>query len=414
MVARVSIALSLCLAIAPAAAADAVAVFAAQRAALAASRKSGDTRAYLDEALRFERFLNGSPAARMETARALLSNGDRIGAMKKVAEVLAMGQTNALLDTEAFQPLSAPSARALAANRATVLRSTLVTTIAAAGSVTEDLDVDSGSHTFYVSSVGGRRIVAVDAEGHGRTFAEAPDGWPVMALKVDARRHRLWATEVALDGFEGVAPGEQGSSVILEYDLDEGALRSRFVAKGLSLGDMVLATSGDPIIADGEGGGVYRLHAGALARIDRGDFISPQTLARCGDDRHLFVPDYVRGIAAFDAMTGESQWLATQDRYALDGIDGLYCAGAWLVATQNGATLPRVVAFRLDSTRTRIVEERVLNRSPTTDITHGVVVGTAFFYLARAGWADVDEHGRSKPGQVLPAPVIMRARLRDR
>jgi hypothetical protein len=395
-------------------ASDAVTAFTAQRAALAAARKNGDPSAYLAGARRFEGFLNGTPAARLETARALLAAGDPAGAGEKVGQVVAMGQGHPLFDTDAFRPLLPSFAAAMAANATVVLRSALVATIDVPAPVAEDIDVDSRSRTFYVSSVGARRIVAVDAAGRGRTFAEAPDGWPVMALKIDAHGRRLWATEVALAGFDGVAPADGGGSAILEYDLDSGALRSRHLATGHSFGDMILAANGDPIVADGEGGGLFRLHAGALRRIDRGDFISPQTPARCGDDRHLWVPDYVRGIAAFDATTGAARWLATEDRYALAGVDGLYCAGPWLIATQNGASLPRVVAFRLDATRTRIVEERILDRSPTTDVTHGVVVGKRFVYLARAGWSDVDEKGRPTPGKTPSSPVIMGFTLPDR
>jgi hypothetical protein len=38
----------------------------------------------------------------------------------------------------------------------------------------------------------------------------------------------------------------------------------------------------------------------ALERVDAGDFISPQTPVMHPDGKHIFVPDYVRGIGLLE------------------------------------------------------------------------------------------------------------------
>lgn len=61
-----------------------------------------------------------------------------------------------------------------------------------------------------------------------------------------------------------------------------------------ALGDMTLLANDEVIVSDGAAGGVYRLRTDTtndvgLERIDRGDFISPQTLAALPDGQHVLV-----------------------------------------------------------------------------------------------------------------------------
>jgi hypothetical protein len=230
----------------------------------------------------------------------------------------------------------------------------------------------------------------------------------MLALKLDLARRRLWATEVALDGFEGVSAADAGRSIVLEYDLDTARPLLRLEGPAhAGLGDMALAANGDPIISDGDRGGIYRLHDGRLSRIDHGDFVSPQTPAVCPDGR-VFAPDYVRGVAAFDPKTGAARWLATGGRFALTGIDGLYCRDGELIATQNGASPQRIVAFRLNAAKTAIAGQLIIERAAAfTDPTHGVLVGRAFYYIGNSGWAVLDDHGRPRTGSLLTPAVIM-------
>src|SRR6202012_3648388 len=96
----------------------------------------------------------------------------------------------------------------------------------------------------------------------------------------------------------------------------------------------------------------------------------------------VFVPDYLRGIGMLDLASKRLTWLEGDGRYALNGVDGLYSNGDWLIATQNGTSPERVIRFRMDSSRTHIVSEEIIERAANKlgDPTHGVVVGDSFYY----------------------------------
>jgi hypothetical protein len=184
---------------------------------------------------------------------------------------------------------------------------------------------------------------------------------------------------------------------------------------GSALGDMTLMPNGDIIVSDGSGGGVYRLTATGteLDRLDNGDFISPQTAAVHADGKHIFVPDYLRGIGVLDPATKQVRWLSTEQRFALSGIDGLYFDRGKLIAVQNGTAPERVVIFTLDATLSKIESETVIERSTETlgDPTHGVVIGSDFFYIANSGWDITDDNGNLTAGAKPSSPRIMKATL---
>ncbi len=81
------------------------------------------------------------------------------------------------------------------------------------------------------------------------------------------------------------------------------------------------------------------------------------------DGKHIFVPDYLRGIGVLEVATKQVTWLSMGGEYALNGIDGLYFDRGRLIAVQNGTSPERVVAFTLDASLTRIESETVIERS---------------------------------------------------
>jgi hypothetical protein len=226
----------------------------------------------------------------------------------------------------------------------------------------------------------------------------------------------LWASEVAIEGFEGVDKSAQGRSAILCYELRSGRLLRRIEApRPSALGDIALTPEGAVIASDGEHGGIYRVRRADvhMERIDAGDFISPQTVAPAADGAHVMVPDYVRGLGLLAIKTKRVVWLPANERYALAGIDGLYRAGHRLIAIQNGTTPERVVIFSMDPAGTDIVTENIIERSTPTlgDPTHGVIVDDAFYYIANSGWDVLDANGKVKPGMKLTESTVMRVTL---
>jgi hypothetical protein len=387
-----------------------------------ADRETGNTRDRVRCVLEMERLLNGAPNAVRAAARVYAEAGDPLHALAALERYARLGQSDPTLlsgsDARFSSLVKRPRYKAilrrLAANAAPVSRAERALLIADSGLLAEDIDYDAGSDSFLVTSVLEDKIVRIARDGRLVNFASSPSRWPMLALKIDAEHHRVWATEVAMSGFDAVPAGERGRSALLSFDLLTGALESRVQGpEGAELGDLVLTREGQPLVSDGTGGGVYRLTGNQLERLDRGEFISPQTPVAHPDGRHLIIPDYARGIGVLDLQTRALTWLASEGRHALYGIDGLYLRGATLVATQNGSVPERVVEFGIDATLRRVESELVVERATSNlgDPTHGVVVGSFFYYIANSGWDQLDEHGRLKKGGHLTPAVLMRFRL---
>jgi len=386
-----------------------------------AQRVAGDKQGRLRTVLEVAKLLNNAPSAVETLARAYADAGDNEHALAKLQQLADLGQDGESLlhdDAKQFAAIAAkPQYQAVlkqfAKNKAPISRAEPVLQLADAGLLAEDIDYDRQSRSFLITSVLEKKIVRVAADGHLSDFALSPSHWPMLAIKVDAERKLVWATEVAMDGFIAAPKSDWGRSGVLCFDLRTGALHYRVEGRAHSaLGDLTLTREGTPIVSDGNGGGVYRLSEKRMQRIDDGAFISPQTPTKHPDGRHVFVPDYVRGIGILDAATGEVEWL-NQGQHAVSGIDGLYYDREYLIATQNGTSPERVIRFRLDSTLTRIVSEDIIERSTATlgDPTHGVVIGDFFYYIANSGWSEVDDHGNLKPGAKLTPARIMRTRI---
>jgi hypothetical protein len=364
---------------------------------LTEEQKRNDWVSYLQDARQQEFFLNGSPAAALEVARALLKLNRPAAAWVEVHRILRMGQISAAFHVPMLRAYQRSINILEARNKKQISRAMTEFAVSDAELLPEDLDYDAKTKRFFVTSILQRNVTALDHAGHLKVFTETPEHWPTLAIRVDASRRWLWVTEVALTGFSGIKPSDVGRSTLLKYDLDRGTPLGRYEGPASSnWGDMALAPNGDPIISDGDGGGIYRLREGILQRIDHGDFISPQTPALCGRGGTAFIPDYVRGLASLNLSTGHVSWLSSRDRYTLDSIDGLYCRGRTLVAVQNGTSPERVMVFMLAPHGNAIISERVVERAtPTLGVpTHGVFVGANFYFIANSGWDVLDEHGQ--------------------
>jgi hypothetical protein len=390
------------------------------RSRLATARQAQDWPAYIDNAEQQVRFLNGSPTARLELARAQAHAKDERSALEELTAYVRMGQASNLIETapEYTGLRSASRYAALRArmqtNRSLITRSSVQLRLADARLLPEDIDYDARRKRFMLSSVLQHKVVAIDVAGNLTDFAGAPDAWPMMAIKIDQQRQLLWATEVAIKGFDSVEKSAQGRSALLCYDLRTARLIRRLEGPNPSaLGDIALTREGDVIASDGDHGGVYRLKLGAehWERLDRGEFISPQTAAMATDGAHIYIPDYTRGIAILDLRSKQVRWMAMDGKFALNGIDGLYRVADTLVAVQNGTNPERIVQFSTDSSGSRITAEVVIERSTETlgDPTHAVMLEHTLYYIANSGWDVLDERGRVEPGKSMTAPLIMRA-----
>lgn len=389
------------------------------------ARVGGDHRGYLEAAIKVRSLLNDSPGAIESTALGYAELNEKDHALAALEEFAEMGQADdSLLAGEdkifiSLHNLSEYKAilEHFRKNKTAVERSESAFTLADAGLIPEDIDFDPQSKTFLITSVLEKKIVRVSSSGQLSAFASSPNGWPMLAIKVDAKHKLVWATEVALDGFTSAPKDDWGKSAVLCFDLYTGALRNRIEGPPHSaLGDLALTDAGVPIVSDGTGGGVYKVERGQLTLINGKEFISPQTAVVLPGGKLAAVPDYTRGIGILDLKTGSVRWLNHEGgaKVALNGVDGLYFAAGALILTQNGTSPERVVRMKLDQSQTKVVSEDVIERSTATlgDPTHGVVVGDWFYYIANSGWDVLDEHGDVKPGEKLSPGRVMRFKVR--
>jgi sugar lactone lactonase YvrE len=394
----------------------------ALRTEMRRARDSADWPAYLAAAQRQAELLNHSPMSHLELARAQAHLKDVNAGLNELRVFAHMAQESELLDTlPDLAPLrEAPAFKAIRQraieNGRPIARSSLAFRLKDPALLPEDIEYDAGTKRFFISSILQKKIVTATMQGDLTDFATAPEGWPVLALKIDHARQLLWATEVAVEGFESVEAAAQGRSALLCYELRSGKLVRRIEGpRPTALGDLALTSDGTVIASDGQHGGIYRVRHGEdhLERIDSGDFISPQTVAVAADGAHLIVPDYLRGLGLLAPDTKRVTWLPTGSRHALEGIDGLYRAGNRLLAVQNGAHPGRVVFFSLDVKGTSVAAEHILERSTPTlgDPTHGVIVDDTFYYLANSGWNVLDDRGKLKPGMTFTEARVMKAGL---
>jgi sugar lactone lactonase YvrE len=404
---------------------DAAMRFAQLRKDATEARSKHDSAALLKTVRAMAELLNDSGPSEERLAFAYAAKGDSLHAMEALRAFASMGQADddLLSAPELSKIRTLPEfqniAKQMETNKSPVGTGVTLMQLDDPGLLVEDIDYDPQSHDFYVTSVLKKKIVRVAARGRQQDFGASPEGWPMLAIKIDARRHVLWATEVALDDFSAAPKSDWGRSAVLCFSLDDGHLLRRIEGPPKSaLGDMALTAGGDAIVSDGAGGGVYRAGAGAAAserleRLDAGDFISPQTPAVLADGKRVFVPDYARGIGILDLATKNVAWIDSGRRHALQGIDGMYFREGELIAVQNGASPERVAVFRMDTGLTRVVSEKIIERATPTlgDPTHGVIVGNTFYYIANSGWSELDDHGQVKPGAKLSRARIMKVEL---
>jgi hypothetical protein len=367
--------------------------------------------------------IHGHPDVVYLLARVETRLGHPDSAIARLRTIAAMGIAYDAAHDPMFESLHENAAfdtvvRAMDLNRRQIGASPVVLTLGDADALAEDMVYDGSTHTFYVSSVHRRKILALPEQGAPRDFATATRDSldAVMALAIDPKRHVLWATTVGVPQQEGYAAADSARAAVLRYDLRTGRLLHRYPlpadGRHHDPGDMTVDPAGTVILSDATGS-VYTIPVrtdSLVLLIGPGTFHSPQTPAVAPDGR-IFVADYARGIGSIDPRTHAVEWLAHADTVALSGIDGMYLSGHTLLAIQNGTDPPRVVRFELDPQLRRVVSWSVIERGTPHlgQPTHGAVVGDTFYFIGNSGWERFDEDGSLVPDPGRTAPMILRA-----
>ena len=364
--------------------------------------------------LRALALLHGHPDVFYLLARNATAMGQPDAAVGYLRSIAAMGlaydpDRDSTLKALRGRPDFAAVVAAMAANKKPVGHATVVRALDDQDLLTEDVAYDPVGQTFYVSAIHRRQILAMSPNGAPTTFATTP--LAPMALVVDAKRRMLWVSVAGMAQAEGHQPADSARSGVLRYDLTSRTLAAHYdlPVDGAQhvLGDMTLDASGNAIVSDGAGGGVYKVdrERGVLsALVPAGTFQSPQNPAVAPDGR-ILVADYAMGVASIDPTTHAVSWIAHADTVALNGIDGMYLVGRVLYAIQNGTAPERVTRFVLDPDLRHVVDWSVIERATPGlgDPTHGVVVGDQFFFLANSGWDRFGDDGHITNPKGAPA-----------
>jgi len=358
----------------------------------------------LRETLReLQPLMPGNPSVVYNLAAADAVLGDGQAALSGLRNLAGMGliyDFAADADFSSLRGLSEFGAivKQIDANKKSVSHSSPAFALAERDLLPEDITYDPKTRRFFASSVRRSKIITVD----GREFAKTD--WSVLALRADSGRRILWAATGWLPHCESCQMADKDKTALLAFDLDSGAPKQRIESPvdGL-LGDMTISRSGEIYVSEGIHGAVLRLRVGAkkLDRLDvPGEFPSPQTPALSTDEKTLYVPDYVRGIAAITLSTGAVAWLKPADNIALNGIDGLYLYRDSFLAVQNGTTPARVIRFWPDRFSLDLRKQEALeaNTPELGEPTHGTIVGNTFYFIANSGWDEYDDQGKKKAG----------------
>ena len=305
-------------------------------------------------------------------------------------------------------------------NRNPVAKSERVFALSERDLLTEGVAYDPVTDTFWVGSVHHRKIVAVK-NGRAADFTSAGDGlWGVFGMKVDEPGRRLWVCTSSVPQMSGFSNDSAGRAAVFQYDLSNGKLVKKYFPPDSSgahlFGDLTLHSGGDVFVSDSRSGAIYRI-AHQSDRMEvfvaPGPFAALQGLAFSNDGNWLFAADYSQGVFKIDRRTKSiSQVVAPKNLTSL-GIDGLYFYRGSLLAIQNGISPHRLVRFWLNDDLSQIVRAQILdaNHPDFDEPTLGVIVGEAFYYVARSQWGQFDEEGKIKAPEKLQEPVILKTEL---
>jgi hypothetical protein len=328
-------------------------------------------------------------------------------------DLAAMGQVYDLAADEDFQsirerPEFAEVLKRMGFAKLPVAKSQPLFALAEPDLIPEDIAYDPKTRRYFISSIRQHKILTQN----GRAFANTD--WAVLALATDPRQRRLWATTAYAAQCQGCDPQDKGKTALLCYDLDSAKLLRRIDSPVPGqLADMTISSTGGLYLTESIHGAVFHFEptTSQWTRLDSpGDFPSPQTPALAPDEKILYVPDYLRGIAAIDLATHAVTWLQPAPGIALNGIDGLYLHHGSFLAVQNGSRPPRLIRFSQDLRRQQVLEA---NTPELGEPTHGVILGNEFHFLANTGWDTFEAAGPKKNGAPPTKSTVRKLRIRD-
>jgi sugar lactone lactonase YvrE len=354
----------------------------------------------------------GKPDAALEWLQRLVRSGSCL--QPSVRSFAAIAGDARLRDVEAALPVPATARH----------RASPAFTVAEKDLVPEAIAWDPVEKVFYLSSRWKRKIVRVKPGAVGGPAAVedfVPEGADeldaVVAVKVDAKRRRLWAASAAGPEMKGFAASDDGRSALFEYDLSsKRLLRTIWMPRRSPhyLSDLALDTAGNVYAADTVSTEILVLRAGSseletLVPQDR--FVAPNGIVASEDGSHLWVSDVVRGTFHVDTGTGKVVPLDQPAGLFPVALTGLVLHDGALVGIQGAVSVGRVARWRLGADGISLGPGELLECAhPSFHLpTRGAVVDGALFFVAN-GQSDAIEDGTLSAG-ALEEIVILKLPL---
>lgn len=287
--------------------------------------------------------------------------------------------------------------------------------------VPEGIAWDPVERVFYLSSLWKRKIVRVTPGVPAAVEDFVPEGADVLdavvAVKVDAKRRRLWAASAAEPEMKGFAAEDTGRSALHEYDLVSKTLVRKI---GLSrksphhFNDLAFDAAGNVYVADTASTEILVLRAGSEdfeTLVPKDKFLVPSGIVASEDGRHLWVADVARGTFHVDTETGNVVPLDQPAGLFPVALNGLALHEGTLIGIQGAVSVGRVARWRLGADGTSLGEGELLECGhPSFHLpTRGVVVDGALYFVAN-GQSDAVVNG-ALSGSGLQEIVILRLPL---
>ncbi len=361
----------------------------------------------------------GYPGARFNLALAQSLDGDAAGSLETLRDLLRQQIDFGAADMAEFSALHGlpgwPDYLArIEALREPVGDAEVAWTHSAGDFIPEGIAVDPEGHGAWLGSIRNGTVRRL-GNGAGLTAVPGPQ-WSVYGMRF--RDDRLWFVSAAVGQFVALDPADAGQTGLFSVAAEGGQVNTEIILPPSDtqkvLGDLEFGRDDIVYLADQVGGLVYRydLDARELSTLTKpGDLGSPQGMALAADGRHLYVADYIGGLARLDGESGAAERMAADPATNLFGIDGMYRYGNSLIAIQNGIRPNRVVQLFLSDDGTAIKSSRILamNLPEFDEPNLGQVVGDDFYFVANSHWNRFDADGNLPPD--LDGPVVLRIEL---
>ena len=280
----------------------------------------------------------------------------------------------------------------------------------------EGIDYDKKTETFYLGSIHKRKVIKVDGKGNSSYFcASGVDGMTsVFGLKADTKRNLLWVCSSPMSEMQNFDSAAR--SAVFKFDIETGTLLQKFpIPKNEPdgvFGDLILNSNGQPFISDGKNNKIFVVNeSGKLESIfSSEEFWNIQGMAFNGDEKFLYISDYIKGIFRLNMSSKVLEQLNCSLDVSLKGVDGLYFVDNSLIAIQNGVNPFRVTRYYLNKEGNKITQFEVLenNHPAYGEPTLGVLSENNLYYIANSQWGGYDKEHKPKAVEQLQDIVILK------